>query len=165
MGSAELARGFLLWSTTRESPAGDPESFDTTALRGIHDVTVPEIGRLTCKLPVTQRVQNRNGHLHGGATATLIDVVGTAALLTMSPRPGVSLNINTNYLAAMPGGGVVLLDAKVLRKGRTIAFINVDLTDEASGNLVAQGTHIKFISPSEPDLSALVAKGRPRAKL
>lgn len=165
MGSAELSRGFLLWSTTRETPAGDPDCFDTAALKGIYDIAAPASGRVTCKLKVSRRVQNRNGNLHGGATATLVDVVGTAALLTVSPRPGVSLAINTNYLEAMPGDGVVLLDAKVLRVGRSVAAITVDLRDEASGRLVAQGTHVKFISPSEPDLSALAAKAGPRSKL
>lgn len=110
MGSTELACGFLAYTTTRESD-GEPECFDTTALKGIYDIHA-EHGRVTCKMPVHARVQNRNGHLHGGCTATLVDVVGTAALLTISPRGGVSLSINTNYLDPMPGGGVVLVDAK-----------------------------------------------------
>ena len=47
--------------------------------------------------------------------------------------------------------------------GRTIAVINVDLRDDATGKLRAQGTHIKFISDAEPDLSKLVkgAKNSP----
>ena len=115
MGSPELAYGFLLYSTTRHTKDGDAEIFDTTALKGIYDIRA-EDGRVTCKLRVDPRVQNRNGTLHGGCTATIVDIVGTAALLTQSVRGGVSLNINTNYLSAMPGGGVVLIDAKVRRK-------------------------------------------------
>jgi acyl-coenzyme A thioesterase 13 len=112
MGSPQLAYGFLLYSTSLETRDGDPKIFDTTSLKGIYDVRAEE-GRVTCKLPVEPRVQNRNGTLHGGCTATIVDVVGTAALLTEIPRGGVSLNINTNYLSVMPGGGVVLIDAKV----------------------------------------------------
>jgi len=115
MGSPQLAYGFLLYSTTLETQDG-PKIFDTTSLKGIYDVRA-EVGRVTCKLPVELRVQNRNGTLHGGCTATIVDVVGTAALLTQIPRGGVSLNINTNYLSAMPGGGVVLIDAKVRKSG------------------------------------------------
>jgi acyl-coenzyme A thioesterase PaaI-like protein len=45
--------------------------------------------------------------------ATLVDTVGTAALVTVSRRSGVSLNINVDYLRGMPGGGDVLVEAKV----------------------------------------------------
>jgi hypothetical protein len=38
------------------------------------------------------------------AAATLVDVVGSAALVTLSDRGGVSLAINTLYLNPMPGG-------------------------------------------------------------
>jgi acyl-coenzyme A thioesterase 13 len=115
MGSPELAKGFLLYSTTLQTKDGDPRIFDTTSLKGIYDIRA-EDGRVTCKLSVEPRVQNRNGTLHGGCTATIVDVVGTAALLTQVSRGGVSLNINTNYIAAMPGGGVVLIDAKVRKR-------------------------------------------------
>jgi acyl-coenzyme A thioesterase PaaI-like protein len=37
------------------------------------------------------------------AAATLIDVVGSAALVTLSDKGGVSLAINTLYLNPMPG--------------------------------------------------------------
>ena len=40
--------------------------------------------------------------------------------------------------------------------GRSIGVVNVDLIDEATGKLVAQGSHVKFISPTEPDLSQLI---------
>lgn len=153
MGSPQAAAGFLLYSTTH-ADNGEPTIFDTTALRGIFDVRA-EPHRVTCRFPVTQRVQNRNGTLHGGCTATIVDVVGTAALLTVSVRGGVSLNINTNYLAPMPGGGTVLIDARLLRVGRSIATITVDVRDDSTGKLVAQGQHVKFISDTEPDLSPL----------
>lgn len=112
MGSPTLAYGFLLYSTNLKTKDGQPKIFDTTSLSGLYDVRA-EDGRVTCKLRVDPFRQNRNGSLHGGCTATIVDIVGTAALLTRIPRGGVSLNINTNYLSAMHGGGVVLIDAKV----------------------------------------------------
>ena len=94
----------------------------------------------------------------------MVDVVGTAALLTVAVRGGVSLTINTTYLSPMRGGRDCLIDARVVRVGRHIATIHVELSDNASGKVVAQGTHVKFISDTEPDLSKLAeaAKlGRP----
>lgn len=113
MGSPEAAKGFLLYSTTQHTDNNtSPKIFDTTALIGLKDIQATP-GRVTAVLPVHKRVQNRYGTLHGGAIATLIDVVGTAALLTVGQKGGVSLAINSNYLSPMPGGGEVLIDAKV----------------------------------------------------
>lgn len=47
---------------------------------------------------------------------------------------------------------------QVLKVGRSIATIAVDLRDESSGTLVAQGTHVKFVSEKEPDLSQMAAR-------
>lgn len=66
-------------------------------------------------MTVGDSVRNRYQTLHGGCTATLIDTVGSAALITVSTRSGVSLNISTTYLAAMPAGEDVEIDARVVR--------------------------------------------------
>ena len=47
------------------------------------------------------------------AAATLVDVVGSAALLTLSPKGGVSLNINVNYLRKAAAGREVVIEARV----------------------------------------------------
>jgi acyl-coenzyme A thioesterase PaaI-like protein len=44
--------------------------------------------------------------LAAAAAATLVDVVGSAALVTLSDRGGVSLAINTLYLNPMPGAAL-----------------------------------------------------------
>ena len=45
--------------------------------------------------------------------ATLVDVVGSAALVTVSERSGVSLNISVDYLRPGKAGEDVLVNAKV----------------------------------------------------
>ena len=50
---------------------------------------LPEV---QCTLTVGPSLQNSRGTLHGGAAATLVDVLGTMALLTKDPqRPGASV--------------------------------------------------------------------------
>ena len=61
-------------------------------------------GRCVCVFPVRPRVQNRYGTLHGGCVATLVDVVSTAALLTVCGDPGVSASLNVIYASPGPGG-------------------------------------------------------------
>ncbi|GAB4813667.1 hypothetical protein N2152v2_000713 [Parachlorella kessleri] len=167
MGSPAGAVAFLETLVVQwNEDSGDGQLFDTTALQGLKDITA-EHGRVTCRLPVRTRVQNRYGTLHGGCIATLVDTVGTAALLTLNGRSGVSLAINVDYLRGMPGGSDVVVDAKVVKVGKTIATINVELRDQDSGKLCAQGTHVKFMSEDEPDIGEQLGniKEQPRSKL
>jgi acyl-coenzyme A thioesterase PaaI-like protein len=47
--------------------------------------------------------------------ATIVDTVGSAALVTMSLKSGVSLSISVNYISAMPGGEDAEIDARVVK--------------------------------------------------
>jgi hypothetical protein len=42
--------------------------------------------------------------VHGGCIATLVDVIGSAAIVTLADRGGVSVSINTTYLSPAPIG-------------------------------------------------------------
>uniref|UniRef100_A0A8C3BGE0 Acyl-coenzyme A thioesterase 13 n=1 Tax=Cairina moschata TaxID=8855 RepID=A0A8C3BGE0_CAIMO len=103
-------------------------------------------GKVVCELKVEEEHTNRGGTLHGGLTATLVDVVSTAALLhTERPAPGVSVDMNITYTSAAKIGEEVLITAQILKQGRNIAFATVDLTNKATGKLIAQGRHTKYI--------------------
>lgn len=129
------------------------ESFDQHTLQDLQVIS-SEPGRVLCSLGVKPQLQNRYGTLHGGAIATLVDVVGSLALITQSSRSGVSLAINTLYLNPMPGGEVVLVDARVIKLGRDVATIEVQLKHGGSGHLAATGTHTKKLV-SNSDMSPL----------
>ena len=48
-----------------------------------------------------QNLKNTGNFLHGGATATLVDIVGSAVIFTVgAPLTGVSVEINVSYLDA-----------------------------------------------------------------
>lgn len=77
--------------------------------------------------------------------ATLIDIVGTIALLTKEPtRAGVSVEINVSYLAAARDGETVTAHGRLLRAGRKLAFTEVDVFGE-DGRLIATGRHTKAL--------------------
>jgi acyl-coenzyme A thioesterase 13 len=78
--------------------------------------------------------------------ATLVDTIGTAALVTLTDLSGVSLSISVHYLSPMPGGEDVEITARVLKLGGTIATIGVELRRAGGGELVATGTHVKFLT-------------------
>ncbi|NWX91496.1 ACO13 thioesterase, partial [Nothoprocta pentlandii] len=104
-------------------------------------------GKVVCELKVEEEHTNRGGTLHGGLTATLVDVVSTAALLyTERAAPGVSVDMNITYTTAAKIGEEVLITAQILKQGRNMAFASVDLTNKATGKLIAQGRHTKYLN-------------------
>jgi acyl-coenzyme A thioesterase 13 len=105
-----------------------------------------EPGRAVVRLPVTNAVCNPVGTLHGGAIATLVDDAGTIALMTTDAesRPGVTTDLSVSYLSAAPLGDVVLAEARTLKAGRTLAFVEVAIRN-AQGKLLAQGRMTKFM--------------------
>ncbi|XP_078544077.1 acyl-coenzyme A thioesterase 13 [Lissotriton helveticus] len=110
------------------------------------DLVSASPGKVVCEMRVEEEHTNKLGTLHGGMTATLIDVVSTAALaFTERGIPGVSVDMNITYMNAAKIGDSVLITAQILKQGRSIAFATVDVTDKATGKLIAQGRHTKHI--------------------
>ena len=96
---------------------------------------------------VTTGVQNLGSNLHGGAIATVVDDAGTIAIMTADPdnRPGVTTDLNVSYFSAGKSGDAILIDASVLKTGRTMAYVSVDLRREKDGKLIAQGRMTKYL--------------------
>ncbi|XP_017360728.1 acyl-coenzyme A thioesterase 13 [Cebus imitator] len=103
-------------------------------------------GKVICEMKVEEEHTNKIGTIHGGLTATLIDNISTYALLcTERGLPGVSVDMNITYMSPAKLGEVVVITAHVLRQGKTLAFTSVDLTNKATGKLIAQGRHTKHL--------------------
>ncbi|XP_030408411.1 acyl-coenzyme A thioesterase 13-like isoform X2 [Gopherus flavomarginatus] len=103
-------------------------------------------GKLVCEMKIEEEHTNRGGTLHGGLTATLVDVVSTAALLyTERGMRGVSVDMNITYMSAAKIEEEILITAQILKQGRSIAFASVDVTNKATGKFVAQGRHTLYL--------------------
>uniref|UniRef100_A0ACD5YIX7 Uncharacterized protein n=3 Tax=Avena sativa TaxID=4498 RepID=A0ACD5YIX7_AVESA len=78
-----------------------PSSFyDAFVLCGIR-VHAVEPGRLLCHFTVPSRLLNSGGFLHGGATASLVDLVGSSVFYTAGAQTrGSPLEMNISYLDA-----------------------------------------------------------------
>jgi acyl-coenzyme A thioesterase 13 len=117
--------------------------------RGLEGLTVLAIapGRVVCELTVGVPHSNSYGTLHGGCTATLVDIVGTMAALTVDPlRPGVSVDMHISYLAAARVGQRVVCVGHCHKMGGRLAFTSVELFLEREGGaLVARGSHTKAL--------------------
>ncbi|XP_027703020.1 acyl-coenzyme A thioesterase 13-like [Vombatus ursinus] len=103
-------------------------------------------GKVVCEMKVGEEHTNRFGTLHGGLTATLVDVISAIALMnTERGILGVSVDMNITYLSPAKVGEEILIAAHILKKGKTLAFASVDLTNKTTGKLVAQGRHTKHL--------------------
>ncbi|KAL1132012.1 hypothetical protein AAG570_011622 [Ranatra chinensis] len=101
-----------------------------------------------CKaeMMVQEEHTNNFGTLHGGMTTSLVDIVSTIALSTHKIAAlGVSVDLHIEFLKAAPLGSEVVIEAKTTKAGRTLAFLEVLLTDKSTGDIIAQGSHIKFV--------------------
>eukprot|EP01018_Ginkgo_biloba_P019494 Gb_13609 [translate_table: standard] len=120
--------------------------YDALLLQGLQ-IDHAERGRIVCSMKVPPRLMNTGNFLHGGATAAFVDVIGSAAIFTTgATTSGVSVEINISYLDAARLGEEIEIEARVLRIGRAIAVVNVDLRKKKTGHLVAQGRHTKYLA-------------------
>ena len=103
-------------------------------------------GKARGEMDCTTAVQNLNGMLHGGATAALIDHVGTVAIMSADRdnRPGVTTDLNVTYLAPATTGSTVYADATVLKIGKIMAYVTVDVRRAEDDVLIAQGRMSKY---------------------
>lgn len=59
------------------------------------DILSASPGKVVCEMRVEEEHTNRGGTLHGGLTATLVDVVSTMAIMySERGAPGVSVDMN-----------------------------------------------------------------------
>jgi acyl-coenzyme A thioesterase 13 len=118
--------------------------------RVLEHLKITRIGEGYCEaeIVVTEGTQNAFSTMHGGCVATLVDVVGTMALLSLDPtRPGVSIELNVSFVSAAKAGETVTVHGRTLKTGKMLGFTEVDLK-RADGSLVATGRHTKAFGGS-----------------
>ena len=93
---------------------------------------------LTARMPVTPRVHQPDGVLHGGATAALAESVGSFASHIFIDTEQFfvrGLEITANHLKSVKDG-YVYAKASFLHRGRTTQLLDIRVTDEAD-NLIS----------------------------
>lgn len=93
---------------------------------------------LVAQMPVTPRVHQPDGVLHGGATAALAESVGSAASFMFLDQAHVirGIEITANHVKSKKEG-MVYAKASFIHKGRTTQLWNIDVEDE-QGNLISK---------------------------
>eukprot|EP00892_Ulva_mutabilis_P009063 jgi/Ulvmu1/6529/UM003_0162.1 len=143
---AEARAQAFFEAVTRVDPSAEvSEPYDSVALADVANVRCDGPGQCTVDVPVTTKVCNWMGNLHGGCTATLVDTVGSAAIATISDNPSVSVHISTEYLAPVAKGDTAVVEAAVLQRSKRLCTIEVRVRSKSTGALAATGMHQKYI--------------------
>jgi|SRR5690554_584036 len=93
---------------------------------------------LVAKMPVTPRVHQPDGVLHGGASVALAESVGSAGAYVFLDSDNIvirGIEISANHLKSVRDG-YVYAKASLVHKGRTIQLWQIKITNEA-GDLVS----------------------------
>ncbi|AIY14180.1 PaaI family thioesterase [Cellulophaga baltica] len=104
------------------------------------DITYVDVGEnfLVGKMPVTSKVFQPDGVLHGGAMVALAESVGSAASYIFLNAQEVTvrgLEISANHVKSIREG-YVYAKAIIIHKGRTTQVWDIKLTD-ANDNLIS----------------------------
>ncbi|KAM1004352.1 hypothetical protein ACFX2C_004559 [Malus domestica] len=122
--------------------------FEPFIMKGVK-VDLLEPGRIVCSFKVPPRLLNGGNFMHGGATATLVDLVGSAALLSSGAlNVGVSVEINVSYLDSAYPGEDVEIESRTLRVGKSVGVVSVEFRKKKTGKIIAQGRHTKYLAVS-----------------
>ena len=96
-------------------------------------------GTVTLGLPLRAEISRSDERieLHGGVTATLIDVAGVCAVALAVGHPVTTIDLRVDYLR-MGYGERISATARAVRLGRSIGTVDAEVHD-AVGTLIAVG--------------------------
>lgn len=125
--------------------------FSENTLMGLLKMECIEIGDdfIKVRMPVNSNTHQPMGTLHGGASAALIESIGSMGstlLLDLSKEVPVGLEVNANHIGTIRSGNVVAL-GRLLHAGRRTHVWQVDITNEETGKAVCTGRLTVMVVP------------------
>ena len=99
--------------------------------------------RMVLRLPYRPEYQRQaeTGQVHGGIISAFIDVAGTFAVAAVVGHGVPTINLHVDYLRGAINT-TLIATATVLRAGRTVAVVDIDLRDEQNRQIaVGRGTY------------------------
>ena len=128
------------------------ETYDRAITQAVEVIEANE-NAAKFRLTVTTNLTNSLGAMHGGAIATSIDLLTSAAIVPhcrdgfWEMGPGVSRNLAVTYLRPAQLGAKVIFDCKIVALSKRTCYSTCEVKDEKTGKLLATGTHDKVAIP------------------
>ena len=112
------------------------------------EIVFTELGDdyLVGTMPVNSRVHQPLGMLHGGANIAFAESLGSClsnVLVIPDGKAAVGTSINSHHLKSKTDG-IVTGTAKIIRKGQTLHFLEIEITDE-NGSLLCHCTMTNMV--------------------
>jgi uncharacterized protein (TIGR00369 family) len=100
---------------------------------------VPDADKTTCRIafPVTDRLMNHQGVVHGGVLATVMDI-SMGHLVAKVAGPGATIEMKIQFMRPLTGTAAVC-EGQFTKRGRSISFMESRVRDEI-GRCVAHAT-------------------------
>lgn len=126
-------------------------SMSRNTLMEVLDIKCVEVGDdyVIATMPVNSKTHQPMGLLHGGASAALIESIGSmgsSLALDLEKEVPVGVEINANHIGGMREG-IVRAVGKLVHAGKRTHVWQVDLTDDATGKLVCTGRLTVMVVP------------------
>ena len=96
---------------------------------------------IVSRMPVDNRTHQPMGLLHGGASAALIESIGSMGstlLIDLDKKQPVGLEINCNHIGGIKSG-YVRATGKIVHAGKSTHLWQVDICEEETGRLICTG--------------------------
>jgi 1,4-dihydroxy-2-naphthoyl-CoA hydrolase len=118
-------------------------SLNKNTLMEVLGIECIEIGEdyIISTMPVDERTRQPMGLLHGGASAALIESVGSMGsqlLMDVSKEYSVGLEINANHIGSVRSGKVKAV-GRIIHAGKRTHLWQVDIFDMETEKLVCTG--------------------------
>ncbi|KAI1909287.1 hypothetical protein LOZ61_004430 [Ophidiomyces ophidiicola] len=115
-------------------------------------ITAARPGVVHFELNIEKQHTNRLNILHGGTTASMVDLGGSLAVASRGLfATGVSTDLNVTYLSS--GGKVgdrVLAEVTCDKFGKNLAYTYITFTN-SKNEIVARGSHTKYVAHAFKD--------------
>ena len=130
----------MKWNTT---DLNQINNFNRNTMMEILDIQCIEMGNdfIVATMPVDHRTHQPMGLLHGGASAALIESIGSigsALLCDLTKEYPVGLEINANHIGGIKSGLVKAI-GKIIHAGKRTHVWQVDIYDNESDKLICTG--------------------------
>lgn len=102
-----------------------------------------ELGKdyVVSRMPVDHRTHQPMGLLHGGASAALIESIGSMGstlLIDLDKQQPVGLEINCNHIGGVRSG-YVIATGKIVHAGKKTHLWQVDIREDGTDRLICTG--------------------------
>jgi 1,4-dihydroxy-2-naphthoyl-CoA hydrolase len=126
-------------------------AFNKNTLMEVLGIECVEIGDdyIISTMPVDARTHQPMGLLHGGASAALIESIGSMGstlLIDLSKEAPVGIEINANHVSGVKSGMVKAV-GKIVHAGKRTHLWQVDIFDSQTEKLVCTGRLTVMIVP------------------